>query len=125
MYYRKGSRYFTGFDCTGFVKAVYEANGVTFDSRISELMGIAKCEAGHVYCSHAKPMPLYWQELAASLQIGDLLIMRHPGNHVMMFIGTLRDYGYTAEDCQALADYLDYPLMIHSSNAPGYYDRYQ
>ena len=60
------------------------------------------------------------QELHKSLQVGDVLVMRSKYRHVMLYIGTLRDYGFTAEEVPELADYLDYPLGIHCSAHPRY-----
>lgn len=125
LYYKEGRRYFSGFDCSGFVSAVYLEAGDPIHGRVSNRLGMSWCSKGHLFCSHDKPMPEDWAELATQLQVGDLFIFRHPGYHVMMFIGTLRSYGYTAADCEALAPYLDYPLMIHCSNAPGYTERFQ
>ena len=123
-YYKKGRRYFSGLDCTGFIIAVYEGAGLTAPTSVTNLISSKLC-GNHVFCSDRKAMPDDWTAVARQLTPGDILIIKHPDAHVMMFIGTLRDYGYTAQDCAALADYLDYPLMIHCSNAPGYYDRYK
>ena len=43
----------------------------------------------------------------------------------MIYVGTLRDYGFTAEELPSLADYLDHPLVIHCGGHPDYYDRTQ
>ena len=43
----------------------------------------------------------------------------------MMYIGTLRDYGYTEEQLPALAGALDYPLMIQSGSNPYCYFRFK
>ena len=43
----------------------------------------------------------------------------------MLFMGTLRDYGYTEEQLPALAEYLDYPLMVHSGENPCAYWRFE
>jgi hypothetical protein len=45
--------------------------------------------------------------------------------HVVMYIGTLRDYGFTAEEVPDLAAYLDYPLVIHCGTHPQYGERFQ
>jgi hypothetical protein len=41
-----------------------------------------------------------------------------------MYIGTLADYGYTAENAPELAKYLDYPILIHCGSNPAYKERY-
>ena len=61
------------------------------------------------------------------LKVGDLLAIRHAsgGYHIMMYIGTLRDFGFSQEEVGAkLRNKLDYPLMIHCSSNRDYTDRY-
>ena len=43
----------------------------------------------------------------------------------MIYIGTLRDFGYTAEEEPSLAEWLDYPLVIHCGLSPFYGERFQ
>ena len=125
-FYQSGKSYLAGFDCTGFIKYVYSRAGNAFKNKISSLSQSSFHKKGyHVWCSDLNPMPESWTELAVSLQPGDLWIVRHPGLHVMMFIGTLRDFGYTEEDLPELGDYLDYPLIIHCGAHPDYGDRLQ
>ena len=64
------------------------------------------------------PMPQDWAAMAQKLIPGDILVIRHPGTHVMMYIGTLRSYGYTEKQLPSLAAYLDHPLMIHCGGNP-------
>ena len=66
-----------------------------------------------------------WAAWARSLTPGDALVTqsRH-GMHMMLFLGTLRSFGYTAEEIPALADYLDYPLVIHCGVNAAYADRF-
>ena len=45
--------------------------------------------------------------------------------HVMMYIGTLRFFGYTAEEEPALASWLDWPLVIHCGLSPFYGERFR
>lgn len=71
-----------------------------------------------------KPMPPY-EQLKDFLQIGDLLVAKHSARHIMMYMGTMRDYGFTAEEVPELADYLDYPLVIHCGPNPFYGERFQ
>ena len=57
-----------------------------------------------------------------------MLIIKHETakyRHIMMYIGTLRDFGYTAEEEPALEAYLDYPLVIHCGLSPFYGERFQ
>lgn len=125
-FYEKGTIYVLGLDCVGFVKGVFENAGRPMKETVNELNDRKHCLAGeHLYCSERHPIPEDWTELARSLRPGDLLAIHHPGRHVMLFIGTLRDYGYTAEQLPALAEYLDYPLMIHCGENPCAYWRFE
>ena len=87
--------------------------------------GYGKYGKYHLY-SHRKgqEMPPY-AELAQHLEIGDLLAAKKGSRHIMMFIGTLRQFGFTAETAPELADYLDYTLVIHSGPNPDYGARMQ
>ena len=100
-YFKAGKLYFYGLDCVGFTRHVYKACG--------------------------KQMPA-WDQLKDTLQIGDLLVVKHEASqyrHVMMYMGTLREFGYTAEEEPALAAWLDYPLVIHCGLSPFYGERFQ
>jgi hypothetical protein len=69
-----------------------------------------------------------FEELKDTLQIGDLFVFKKPETvyrHIMMYIGTLADYGFTAENEPELKDYLNYPLCAHCGNSPLYGDRFQ
>ena len=109
-WYVKGVNYIYGFDCVGFLKWLWSqvrtdewpTCDTILEDRVQHLL------------DKDNLMP-DWETVARMLEPGDILVMRHPGNHVALFIGTLRDFGYTAEDVPALAAYLDYPLVIHSS----------
>ena len=64
-----------------------------------------------------------YAKVAELLEVGDLFTANHGGRHVMMYIGTLRQYGYTAEAAGEMADYLDYPLFINCVWNPDYVPR--
>ena len=64
-------------------------------------------------------------KVASMLEPGDLFVANHGGRHVMMFIGTLRQYGFTAEEAGELGDYIDYPLFINCVWNPDYVERMQ
>ncbi len=128
-YFCKGQRYFYGVDCAGFVNYVYLAAKHKQLPHLGDMLTEWSCRAFHVYDhQEGKEAPPY-DQLKDTLIPGDLLVIRHEeGNryrHVMMYIGTLRDFGYTAEDEPALADWLDYPLVIHCGNSPFYGERFQ
>ena len=118
-YYIAGRKYLYGFDCVGFVRFVWSR------VRPDEWPG---CDAmladrtRHILGAGDKRPD--WPQVAAMLKPGDLLVLRHPGNHVAIFIGTLRGFGYTEEDVPALAAWLDYPLVIHSACNAAVADRF-
>lgn len=121
-FYDKGKTYLYGLDCSGFTRWVYNEAGWPRHDKLSAMINqYSKYgKKNHVY-SHrkGKEMPPY-EELAATLQLGDLLVVKpkEGGRHVMMYIGTLRDYGFTATTAPELEDYLDYALVIHSGPNP-------
>ena len=126
-HYIKGHFYVYGFDCIGLVRHVAAKAGhpVPGDS-VSGLGEDAFCLAGHhVWCSARHPFPEDWAEVAKTLEVGDILLLHYPGTHAMMYIGTLRDFGYTEEQLPALANALDYPLMIQSGSNPYCYFRFK
>ena len=126
-HYLKGHFYVYGFDCIGLVKHVCAKSGhrIVGDS-VSGLGADAFCLSGHhIWCSARNPLPDDWAEAAAAMEIGDILLLHYPGTHAMMYIGTLRDYGYTEEQLPALAGALDYPLMIQSGSNPYCFFRFK
>ncbi len=126
-FYRKDSFYLYGFDCSGFTQWIYSEVGYPehdkLDKMINEWGKYGK--KNHVY-SHrkGKEMPSY-PEVSENLIVGDLLVGKKGARHIMMFIGTLRDYGFTAEELPELANYLDHPLVVHCGPNPKYDDRKQ
>ena len=127
-YFQPGKRYFYGLDCTGFTRHVYKACGREAHPTLSDMMTLWELRRYHVYDSReGNEMPPY-EQLKDTLQIGDLLVIKHEATrsrHIMMYIGTLRDFGYTAEEEPALAAWLDYPLVIHCGLSPFYGERFQ
>ena len=122
-YFQVGKYYFYGLDCTGFTRHVYKACGKPAHPGLNDMMNQWEQRRYHVYDhrkgSEAPPAG----QLKDTLQIGDLFLVKHEktkSRHIMMYIGTLRDFGYTAEEEPSLADWLDYPLVIHCGNSPFY-----
>lgn len=126
-FYDKGKEYLYGFDCSGFTQWVFSEVGWDEHPALDQMiLNYGKYgKKNHVF-SHrkGKEMPAY-DQLAASLEVGDLLVGKNRARHVMMFIGTLRDFGYTAEEVPELAAYLDYALVIHCGPSLMYGERMQ
>ena len=129
-FYSKGTFYIYGLDCSGFTQYIYAQAGLPAHDTLEYM--VTKNEykqARHLFNggtnwkSASKPMPAF-NELKDHLQVGDLLITKHGARHIMMYIGTLADYGFTAEEAPELSPYLDYPLVIHCGPNPYYGDRF-
>ena len=121
-FFRAGQKYVYGFDCSGYINWVATQNGrPELDSLSNMILWWGKYgDKNHL---PIKDVP--YDELKDYLEIGDYLVGKHSARHIMMYIGTLADYGYTAEDVPELADYLDYPILINSGPSPFYYERYE
>ena len=125
-HYIKGHHYVYGFDCIGLVRHVYFRSGLSLARKIGDMASDEYCLSGHhVWCSDRHPLPEDWKEAAAAMEVGDLLLLHYPGTHAMIYIGTLRDYGYTEEQLPALSGALDFPLMIQSGSNPYCYFRFR
>ncbi len=114
-YYRKGTWYLYGFDCVGLAKWLWKQNREEIWPTVDVLL---QSRGRQLWNSAGKAMPA-WEELPGVLSPGDMLIYRHPGTHVVFYIGTLRQYGYTAEEIPELAPWLDWPLVIHCGTNAG------
>ena len=127
-YFRKGKYYFYGVDCSGFIRHVYRACRKQDLPPLSTVMLSWDQREYHLYDYREGFEAPPYGELKDVLQVGDLLVIKHEDTgyrHVMMYIGTLRDFGYTAEEEPALAGWLDCPLVIHCGNNPFYGERFQ
>lgn len=108
-YYSTSKLYLGGFDCIGFARWVHNQVGMKKLPAISETRNAAK------------PNRIDMQDLpsaqwAQRMKVGDSINLAGQGGgyHVMIYIGTLRDFGFTAEQVgEQLAPYLDNPLTIH------------
>ena len=125
-YYKEKKVYIYGLDCTGYVTWVRRESGLPKMPTGGEILNEKKYRSHDLFCGgwnwkfEEKPLPDDPRELRNYLQVGDVLVMRSKYRHMMLYIGTLRDYGFTAEEVPELADYLDYPLGIHCSSHPRY-----
>ena len=127
-YFQKGKKYLYGLDCTGFTRHVYKACGLEAHPSLSDIMTQWEQKQYHVYDSRKGHEAPPYEQLKDTLRIGDLLVIKHEktkSRHVMMYIGTLKEFGYTAEQESALAAWLDYPLVIHCGLSPFYGERFQ
>ncbi len=126
-YYRKDKYYIDGFDCSGFTQWIYAQAGMPAHDTLSNMILHHRYqnEGYHLY-NHRKgfEMPPY-DQLKDTLRVGDLLVAKDGARHIMMYIGTLNDYRFTAEEVPELAEYLDYPLVIHCGPSPVYGARFQ
>ena len=129
-FYRSGQLYIYGFDCSGFTKWVRVQCGMKEHPGLADMITKKNLWKNHLYhggtnwSSKQIPMPAY-EELKNHLRVGDLLVTKHAARHIMMYIGTLADYGFTAEEAPDLEAYLDYPLVIHCGPSPVYGERIQ
>lgn len=119
VYYRSGAYYFLGFDCKGFVDYVLKMAGV-------KEYAIYKSKGKDAYKRRVlesdKIGNVNWAEIHSSMEIGDVIAMWHPNVHLMIYIGTLADYGYTEEDFPNDPGILSYPLVIHCGTNAVYAD---
>lgn len=126
-FYRKDQVYIYGLDCSGYTQWIYEQVGKPAHDSLSNMILKWEYERNgqHLY-NHRKgnEMPPY-NELKDHLIVGDLLVAKNGARHIMMYIGTLADYGFTAEEVPELANYLDYPLVIHCGPSPVYGARFE
>ena len=121
-YYKTGVLYMYGFDCVGFVKWVWkETYGQDMPARAS----LFKDTANQIRNTETGEGPL-WDGCLETLIPGDLLLLEHTGggHHIAIYMGTLRMYGYTAEEVPELAVRLDVPLVIHCTTNAQVSDRF-
>ena len=127
-YFKVGERYFYGLDCIGFTRHVYKACGLPAHPSLADIMTQWEQKQYHVYDSRKGHEAPPYDQLKDTLRVGDLLVVKHEDSksrHVMMYIGTLRFFGYTAEEEPALASWLDWPLVIHCGLSPFYGERFR
>lgn len=116
-YYRADRLYLCGFDCGSFLHWVEEKTGYARHEDLSDLLSWRSREFP------LADVPLSDWHLV--LRPGDYLLFDHGMSHVGMILGTPRQFGLTGENAPELADWLDYPLMIHCGEDPFCYDRFR
>ena len=116
-YYRPEHMYLCGLDCVGMTHLIYEKCGLDRHPSISDLLFTG---AGSEALYGRDPGD--WPTL---LLPGDLIAVKHGTFHILMYLGTMRQFGWTERTAGEAADLLDAPLVIHCGGNPFYYDRYQ
>ena len=141
-FYRKGKTYPYGLDCQGYIYAIRSESGMVgisplnafyqptyTDKKTGKKYNMEQYYIWAKYADGAKkkdiPMPEDLSTVKDTAKVGDLMLIHARGNHILMYIGTMRDYGFTEEEVPALKDYMDYPLMIHCGISPVYGERIQ
>ncbi len=107
-YYSTEKRYLGGFDCIGFARYVHNTAGMKKLPAISDTPN-----ANKKYLVDTKNLDYTeWKDV---LKVGDCINLAYKGGgyHVMIYIGTLRSFGFTESQLGALAPYIDHPLTIH------------
>lgn len=124
-FYRKDSRYIYGFDCSGYTRWINSVTGREKHPTLQDMiLNYGKYGQYHVYSKrNEQEIPAY-DQLQYTLKVGDFLVAKRGARHIMMYIGTPRDYGFTAENAPEIAEYLDYPLVIHCGSNPFYGERF-
>ena len=116
-YYRDDHMYLCGLDCVGMTHLIYEKAGLERHPSISDMLA-------HGIGSDVlkKNDPARW---AAFLKPGDLIGVKHGTFHIMMYLGTLRQFGWSEKNAGEALPLLDYPLVLHCGGSPFYYERYK
>ncbi len=144
-FFKKGGVYVYGLDCQGYIYALRKESGWSGISPLNPMFQPVYTdkktgrkydweqyyiwwkygtEKGKKNKRDDNPLPAL-DTVKDTAQVGDLLMIHARGNHILMYIGTLRDYDFTEEEVPALKDYMDYPLMIHCGISPVYGERIQ
>ena len=116
-YYQDTHMYLCGLDCVGMTHLVYEKCGLERHPSISDLLHLG---VGHSMLK--KTDPSRWYML---LRPGDLIAVKHGTFHILMYIGTMRQFGWKDFNAGEAASLLDAPLVIHCGGNPFYHERYQ
>lgn len=126
-FYQKDKVYIYGLDCSGYTQYVYAQAGMPPHDKLDQMILKYDYErkGNHIYNHRAGHEMPPFNELKDHLIVGDLLVAKLSARHIMMYIGTLADFGFTAEEVPELADYLDYPLVIHCGPSPVAGERFQ
>lgn len=120
-YYSPKRSYIYGFDCSGYTKWInIQVGKPEHDSLSRMILRYEQYKNNHL---PIKDLP--YDQLRDHLIVGDFLVAKIRARHIMMYIGTLADYGFTEMSAPELKDYLNYPLVIHDGANPFYPERYE
>ncbi len=114
-------KYIYGFDCSGFTNWINFETGKPQHGTLEQMITNRGLYRDNQLDTSGIPFDL----LSQTLKVGDYLVANHDGRHIMMYIGTLADFGYTAADAPELEAYLTYPLLVHCGLCPPYAERYR
>ena len=123
-YYKKDKQYLYGLDCVGLTRWALNQAGYADHDAISNLLNTALYKDFGITGVKKSSGP----KRVSRLQVGDLGALQHAdgGFHIVMFIGTLVDFGYTRKNLpEELVPYLTWPLVIHCTGSSDYYERYR
>ena len=116
-----GEPYLYGFDCSGFADWInFQAGKPKLDTLEQLITNRDLYGKNRVDVRDIQPDQLY-----KALRVGDFLVANAGRRHILMYIGTLADFGVTAGDAPELQAYLTYPLVVHCGLCPPYGERYQ
>ena len=128
-FFSEGQVYVNGFDCVGYTRWIYHQSGLPAHPALNDMiLNYSDCKSNHLFTHREGQQMPPFETMKDVLQVGDLFAMKHPYSayrHITMYIGTLRDFGFTAEEEPTLAPYLDYPLVAHCGLHPLYGERFQ
>lgn len=122
-YGKTGEKQLVGFDCIGFTRWIQDEVGDKRSPSLYDMLN--KWGQYGKYMLNDLKEETDFTKVAQQLEIGDFLVGNIKGRHILMFMGTLRDYGYTEDTAGDLGAYLDYPLFINCGNDPNYIARTQ
>ena len=114
-YYQDSHMYLCGLDCVGMTHLVYEKCGLERHPSISDLL-----HAGVGSKALKGSDPSRWPML---LKPGDLIAVKHGTYHIMMYLGTMRQFGWKSAAAGEAAELMDAPLVIHCGGNPFYHER--
>ena len=116
-YYKDTHMYLCGLDCVGMTHLVYEKSGLERHPSISDLL--------HLGVAHSLLKKTDTSRWYMFLRPGDLIAVKHGTFHILMYLGTMRQFGWKESNAGEAAGLLDEPLVIHCGGNPFYYERYQ